>query len=241
MRRRGFTLIEITITLMIGAIVAAVAISGVQSLTDAHLRGAAVELTGAIKMSYDRAVMLKRTQRIAFDLSEGVWWIEYSNDPFSLSAQRIKGEEEAKTGDEDEEEEDERFGRFSFEEIDGTVKTAIEGGKAASFTKDGELDAGKPTKLPSGVCFSRFVDGHREDPFDEGIVYMHFFSGGWTEAVQIELVERDCDERVRPEDDRDTSYVTLRVLPLTGRVRTYHRQLERPDFDEVDGRLEGDL
>jgi hypothetical protein len=70
---------------------------------------------------------------------------------------------------------------------------------------------------------------------------MHFFSGGWTEAVQIELVERDCDERVRPQDDRDTSYVTLRVLPLTGRVRTYHRQLERPDFDEVDGRLEGDL
>ncbi|NJK88602.1 MAG: prepilin-type N-terminal cleavage/methylation domain-containing protein [Myxococcales bacterium] len=89
---RGFTLIEITIGLAVAALVMSMGVVAVNSLTDAALRSAAVELTGAIKYSYDRSIMLNRIQRIGFDIDGGSWWLEYTQDPFRLDQERSEGE-----------------------------------------------------------------------------------------------------------------------------------------------------
>ena len=235
MRRAGFTLIELMITLAILALASATVISSINSVTSANLRSKAVELTGAIKMNYDRSVMLKRAQRIAFNVDSGTWWVEFSEERFAVSKDRLEGE----AGDTGEGDEDEDDGFFD-DEIDQSVKKAMNISKGSTFTRDDELEAGKPQPLGDGVCFSRIWTGHQEEPFRSGIAYLHFWPGGWTEDARIELVEANCDEKTDVHPD-DTDYITLRIMPLTGRVRSYHRRMKEVDVDEPDGRDEGDL
>ena len=240
MRTAGFTLIEMTITIAIAAMVAYGVSSGVGALTAADLRSSAIELTGAIKMNYDRAVMLRRTQRMVMNIDTGTWWIDYTEDKFALSAERSSGDKgDNPDGDEDE---DDEFDSIFDEDDDQQVRAAMEGGKAITFSKDDELVAGKPITLPRGVCFSRVWTGHQEDPFTSGLAYLHFFPGGWTEPAYIELVDRDCsDKESDGEDASKDDYITLEVLPLTGRARTRHKKMKTPEVDEWDSREQGDL
>ena len=206
--------------------ITATAILSVSALTHASLRSATIELAGAIKFSYDRAIMEKRIQRIGMDIDKGIWWLDYTEDQYSLAAERLRGKEGEKALDGQEIEEKVKDLDSFFDFDDGVeVKQAIEGGKAAQFVPDEEV--GKPTPLPSGIRFGKVWTGHQEEPFTSGVAYLHFFKGGWSEPAQIELTDED-------------DYITLKVSPLTGRVRTYQKQLDDPEAEENDGREEGD-
>lgn len=98
------TLIEVAIAIGIAASFSAVAIGTLNSLTDADLRSTAVELSGAMKSSYDRAIMQRRTQRLAIDLDKGLWWFEYTESPFAISKEKATGEVGEKTGGREEDE-----------------------------------------------------------------------------------------------------------------------------------------
>lgn len=207
--------------------ITAVIVSGFNAVTGANMRSASVELTGVMKSSYDRAVMLKRTQRLAMNLDSGVWWVDFTDDPFALAKDRIEGERGETEGEADEDEDDSPFD----DDVDETVKNAMRGGAATRFGKD-DAFGGAPVRLPTGVCFSRVWSEHQEEPFTKGIAYLHFFPGGWSEAARIELVDTACDDKAKPENDNDNEYVTLRVLPLTGRVRMYERKMKTPQLSE---------
>ncbi|MEQ8278818.1 MAG: prepilin-type N-terminal cleavage/methylation domain-containing protein [Deltaproteobacteria bacterium] len=226
-RQRGLTLIEITIALAIAALAVSVGVISINALTDANLKSSALSLAGAIKFNYDRAIMEKRTQRLGLDLDRQVWWIEFTEDPYALAQERMRGEEGDKRSLEGDGEEqlEELDSFFSNDDDDAEVKRVMEGGKAASFVPDEA--GGKPRPLPGDVRFSKVWTGHQEESFTSGVAYIHFFRGGWTEPAQIELSD-------------GTEYVTLKVFPLTGRVRTYDKQLEDPSIQEYDGREEGD-
>lgn len=219
------TLIELTIALALAALLVAVSIVSVNALTDANLRSAAVELAGAIKFNYDRSIMEKRTQRLGMDLDRHVWWIEFTEDQYALAAERMSGEEGDKRDLEGDSGDVELDSFFARNEGEAEVKQIMEGGKGAAFVPD--EGAGKPRPLPGDVTFSKIWTGHQEESFTSGIAYLHFFRGGWTEPAQIELFD-------------GSDYITLKVFPLTGRVRTYHKQLEDPAVQEYDGREEGD-
>ncbi len=226
---RGLTLIEISIALAIAALLAGASIVSVNALTDADLKSSALLLGGAIKYNYDRAIMEKRTQRLALDLDRQIWWIEYTEDPYAIGQERIRGEEGDKRrmdGDGDDADSDSDSDNF-FDDDDPRreVKMVMEGGKNAAFVPDG--DSGQPRPLPGTVVFSKIWTGHQEESFTTGVAYIHFFRGGWTEPAQIEVSDGD-------------EYITLKVFPLTGRVRSYHKRLEDPDVQEYDGREEGD-
>jgi len=240
MRTRGFTLIEVAIALALAGILMATAVTSIRAVTDAAVRSGAVELTGAVKMSYDRAIMLRRTQRIGIDIDKGLWWIEFTEDPFAVGAERMSGTKGASGSDEEGSEELRDIEREFDEDDDTQVKAAILGGIATRFAMDGDLDAGKPTPLPSGVCFSRVWTDHQEEAFNTGIAYLYFWRGGFTESALIELVDSHCEDK-GDIDEQDAEYVTLEVLPLTGRVKTRHEKLEVPDLYEPDSRTEGDI
>lgn len=227
--RAGLTLIEITIGLSIAALVMTMSVVAINSLTDASLRSAAVELTGAIKYSYDRAIMQNRVQRLGMDINEGEWWLEFTEDPFAISEQRLEGES-GFTRDEDgkivrPDEDDFALDLGIDRDTDSEVKAALEGGRAASFMKEEGDDV---RKLPRGVRFSRVWTGHQEEPFNQGIAFLHFFRSGFSEPAYIELKDGDDD------------VVVLQVAPLTGRVRTSHEPFDAPEVEEYDGYEEGD-
>ena len=229
--RAGFTLIELTIALAIAALIASVTLSGLNAITGANLRSAAIGLTGAIKMSYDRAVMLKRTQRIVMDIDKGLWWVEFNEDRFALTQTRAEGTKGATSKDENKEPSifDDDSDSIFDEEVDQEVKKAMGGAKLANFTADDEAGGGRQA-LPNGICFSRIWTEHQEEAFTSGIAYLHFFPGGWTEPARIEMVDNDCRDKTDPSTDRESEYKTLRIFPLTGRVRSYDKKLTLPDI-----------
>jgi hypothetical protein len=194
----------------------------VQSLTHAELKNSAIELAGAIKYSYDRAIMEKRIQRIAMDLDRQLWWLEYTEDPYALGKERLRGDTGAKLNAEGKVE-DEDDDSFFDQDADEEVKKALEGGKAAGFLPEGE-----PRPLPGEVRFTKIHTGHQEEAFTSGVAYLHFFRGGWTEPAQIELTDGD-------------EVISLKVFPLTGRVRTYDEPLKELELEDQEGREEGDL
>ncbi|MCK6544935.1 prepilin-type N-terminal cleavage/methylation domain-containing protein [Myxococcota bacterium] len=240
--RRGLTLIELTIAIAIAALAVGVAVGAVNSLTDAALRSSALELSGTIKSSYDRAIMNRRTQRLSIDIDKGVYALELTEDPFALARELATGNEGVK-GDEadgkggkskkrskglrrlaDDDGEESFFSDpKAGEELE--VRQAIEGGKASAFTPD--TDGAPPKSLPSGVKFSKVWAGSQEEAFTSGTAYIHFFSSGWSEPALIELTDGDA-------------VITLKVYPLTGRVRMYDKELEVPKAESPDGREEGD-
>jgi general secretion pathway protein H len=224
---RGLTLIELTIALALAALLVAVSVVSINALTDAHLRSSAIELAGAIKFNYDRSIMEKRTQRLGMDLDRHVWWVEFTDDPYAIARERLSGQEGDKRdlegGGDGEDASLDSF--FSRNDGEAEIKQIMEGGKAAAFVPDEA--AGQPRPLPGNVTFSKIWTGHQEESFTSGIAYLHFFRGGWTEPAQIELFDGD-------------DYVTVKVFPLTGRVRTYQKQLDDPDVQDYDGRDEGD-
>lgn len=211
--RRGLTLIEITITVAVIGLIAAMSVVGIQALSANALRSASIELSGVIKSCYDRSIMEKRIQRVSFDLDEETWWVEYTADPYALDVEVL-----SQADDPDEPEE-----LYLDEEAPEDLRQALEGSRAAGFQAD-EFFGGKH-RLPDGVHYGRLWTGMRDEPFEKGIIYLHFFRGGFTEPLQIELFDGS------EEDREDREYTTLKVRPLTGRVRMYQRQLDAPEDD----------
>lgn len=225
-RRRGFTLIELTIALAIAAMLVGVTMVSVQSLTHSALRNGALELAGAIKYNYDRAIMEKRIQRIGMDLDRNLWWIEYTEDPFTLSSERLRGNEGQKRDEDGKVIDEEDDSSFFDDDVDKDVKLALEGGKSSRFVPD--PDAGEPHPLSGDIRFGKVQTGHQEEAFTSGVAYLHFFRGGFTEPAEIEITDGD-------------EVITIKVLPLTGRVRTYNREIKELELEEYEGREEGDL
>lgn len=207
-QQRGLTIIELIITVAVIGLVAAMAFTSIGALSQSQLQSTSVSIAGAIKGAYDRSIMEKRIQRIAFDLDQHVWWVEFTEDPYALRTQ------EAEEDDDGELDLD--------EETPAEIRAALEGNRAARFTPDPAFGSKLP--LPGSVHFGRAWTGMREEPFDKGIVYLHFFRGGYTEPLQLELYDGSPDAEP---DSRE--YITIKVRPLTGKVRMYPKRLDEPD------------
>ncbi len=225
--RRGLTLIEITISLLIIGLMMSTALVSVNALTDAELRSTSVALAGAIKSNYDRAIMEKRIQRIAFDLDRGVWWVEFTEEAYALG-KHLEEADKRGEGLEQLVDEDDEDQYYFDDETDPEVKAALLGGKVSKFQPDPFY--GKPVQLDPNLHFDRVWTGMREDAFTSGVVYIHFFPGGYTEPLQMELAEGD--KKARP---REKEYITIKVRPLTGRVRTYQKRMPAPEHQEYGG------
>ena len=91
---------------------------------------------------------------------------------------------------------------------------------------------GRCQLIPARFCQFQTIQ-QRQRPFREPQQALfqgrlHFFRGGWTEPAQIEITDGD-------------EVISLKVFPLTGRVRTYDEPLKALELEDQEGREEGDL
>ena len=222
--QRGLTLIEVVIGLAIAALLAALSMMGIGAITDAELRSTSIQLSGAMKLAYDRAIMQKRTQRLVIDLDKSLWWIEYSSSPFALSRERQTGDKGTASGAGEEPKEE----RSRFDEEKTEVEALLEGG-TASFAADTDIDAGKPVPIPGDIVVRRVWASHQEEAVTSGTAYVYFFKTGLAEAALIEL------------GDGSEDVITVELLPLSGRVKMHRRTMPVPELpDDDDGRKDGD-
>jgi prepilin-type N-terminal cleavage/methylation domain-containing protein len=73
---RGFTLIELTVVIVVLGVMLSLIIPRLGELGEANLKRSARHLTGMIRFLHDEAQAKKDTYRLRFDITEGRYWID---------------------------------------------------------------------------------------------------------------------------------------------------------------------
>ncbi|WP_426750730.1 prepilin-type N-terminal cleavage/methylation domain-containing protein [Myxococcus sp. Y35] len=228
--QRGLTLIEISIAIIIVAILFSAAVMGIGSITGAKAKGSAGELAGLIRSLYDSAALRGQTCRLVFEIP----------DPKSEQATRYHAEcaEGAVTTSRDRDEmlrednaERERASRTpgrderrnylvtggsgtnapSAQELLESEKLRVENAARFSSYTSEEVPA---RELPADVKVSVWTRNQRE-PVESGVAYLYFFPQGYTEKAYVYVQQGD-------------NVWTLDVSPLTGKVQVVPEALEVP-------------
>jgi general secretion pathway protein H len=223
----GFTLIEILIVMAIFALVVGLGTRGIRALAKSDLRASSAELSGAIRYLFDRASTTGKIHRLVFDLVDGKYWAEVSDDRFyvpreaeTLADVRIREEKEAA---EDEEARKKAEERAKLAERTGATSSfdlsKLEVGefkpKRAQFAAFKEV-ALKPVTLKKVKIYSVYTP-RLVDAVTAGRAFLYFFPLGQTEAAIVTL-----------SDPKGESFYSLVVHPITGRVEVKSELVNPP-------------
>lgn len=206
--RRGLTLLEVSIGLLILGLMMSLVIPSVEGVTGAKLKTSVQQLAGAIRYVYNQSVTHHLYCRIAFDLENHSYRGECSADRVLLAQEA----EEAADGKKKEE-----VSRFSNDSDFGLSEAELEEKKLREYEPKFEAlksQAFEAAKLPAGVAFDGVWTMHQEEPYTAGSAYLYFFPSGFAEPSSIWL--SDAHENV----------FTLEVEPITGKARVYNYRRE---------------
>jgi general secretion pathway protein H len=207
-RRRGMTLIEILVVLVIVALVITGVLAGSGRLAGARLKQSTALIAGAIRIGYARANSTSKPVRLVFDMenntlqleqSEGAMLVQSGDKTGTGGAAAANGVEEAAIAEN---------------------KRILEGPSAPRSrfraVSEGSLHAGDDQKsgarkLPSGITIRGVQSAHDDAQRMDGKAYLYFWPGGQTEQcnIQVAIGETPTDDQI----------MTLVVAPLTGRVK----------------------
>lgn len=230
---QGFTLIEVMVVFAIIALVAGASVQGFRSLRKADLREATTQVSGAMRYLFDRASTTGKIHRIVFDMEQGMYWAEVSDDHFYIPREESEKDlrrREEKEADEDAEQakKEERAAR---EADNGKGPAAgssfdlskLEVGdfrpKRARFAAFKDL-ALKPVRLKKARIRSVYTPRVAE-PLTTGRAYVYFFPLGQTEPAIITMTDKAGE-----------AIFSLKVHPITGRVQIFNQEIE-PPIDRV--------
>ena len=208
------------IVLLIVTLLLAGVVMGSGQLAGAKLRKSATTMAGLIRVSYVRATVQARSERIVFDIDNSTFWLEESEQPMLVTSHDTTG-----TG--------------GAQAVTAAEKAALEEGKrlvagpqaprpAFHAVKPGlyaasDTAGGSERSLPLGIKFRSVQTGHDEEPRTSGRAYLYFWPGGMTERASIVLRKGDSTA--------DTDALTVMVSPLTGNVVTKAGSVSLPKVE----------
>jgi prepilin-type N-terminal cleavage/methylation domain-containing protein len=225
-RRRGFTLLEIGIALVLLGLMIAVAVPSLDAVTGARMKEAVNTIGGAIRDTYARTALLGRSTRLVLDMEQQAWWVEESEGVARVKPMKLLADRDGKVALDAK---DERIADID----DGTTdlkeqaKVQILTGPAFKPV-DGEW--GKPQKLPPDVRFKAVWLEHLDDKVGRGVAALYFYPGGHTEEALITLT----DAPVGDDDPQAGTVMTLEVAGLTGEVYVTNDEPRVPRLQEDD-------
>ena len=79
-RSSGFTLIEILVVMVLLGSIIFIAVPRFQNLADVNLKSTSRSLSGTIKYLYNESVFKKNIFKLAFDLDNQEYWVEFMED-----------------------------------------------------------------------------------------------------------------------------------------------------------------
>lgn len=231
--QRGLTLIEISIAIIIVAMLFSAAVMGIGSLTGAKAKGSAGELAGLIRSLYDSAALRGKTCRLVFEIP----------DPKSEQATRYHAEcaEGAVTTARDRDEtlraENTERERAARNRGSGggrdERRSYVGGGSGTNAPSAQELLEGEKLRVENAARFSSYTSEevparelpadvkvsvwtrNQRQPVENGVAYLYFFPQGYTEKAYVYVQQGD-------------NVWTLDVSPLTGKVQIVAEALEVP-------------
>ena len=213
-KKRGFTLIEIVVSMAVIGLVLGVVISRMDSVLSLEMKSATNRLAATMRYLYNKAATEGLYIKLVLDMEENAYWVEATTDPFVISA----GEEmEAKIAAADKRKDEEEEGEEEGEEaaLDEGEVPKLKPHKPVFTQVDSYLL--KPTKLPGTVFFKDVYVEHNRHVTEGGQESIYFFPNGYVEHAVINF---------RDEDD-ETNY-SLETNPISGRVsiESQYRRME---------------
>ena|GEM_PF-912475 len=215
--RRAFTLLEISIGLVLMGLMVAVAVPSLNAVSGARLKETTNLIAGAIRDTFARTALQGRSTRLVLDMEQQAWWIEETEGVARVKATKLEADRDGKVALDAA---DERL-----EGIELDTRDAKEQAKLALFTgptfKAIEGEWGTPQKLPSDVRFKNVWIEHLEDKVAGGVVALYFYPGGYTEEALITLTD----------DEEGSRTLTLAVQSLTGEVFVENDEPRVPNIE----------
>jgi general secretion pathway protein H len=207
MRQRGFTIIELAISLAIVGLIIGVSIPVMDNVTRADLRAAASKTTGMIKATYDYAALSGKPCRLVFDFKENTITAEAADSRVLLADPKDNKQRDEPDPDAKDLSDDDKLLALARREVGSNVGMR----KNVHWTK---VEGTVPFELPSSVRISELMAEHLRDAQTEGKAMLHFFPMGYCEQAVITFI--DTSERV----------YSVEVEPLTGRTRIEDKKIE---------------
>lgn len=211
MRARGLTLIEISIALAIAALLVAVSVPAISSVTRAQLRQRSGQLAGGLRALYGESAIGGRSCRLILDLDKAEYQAECARGAVRLAAAGAEGP----AGDAQAREREQELlsrARRTGETLSDEDRERLELLRRSAFAPSPAVPR---TALGGQVRFRKVWVGHQPAPRTSGTAWLYFWPSGQTEPASIELSQGD-------------DVVTLLVSPLTGRVRLVNGPAQAP-------------
>ncbi len=205
--RAGFTLIEIMIVIAIMGMLTGSFLMGSNTLPRARLRSSSVRLASTLRFAYVHALTSGKTTRVSFSLGGNRVTIEESDDAMQLDPHdpmRAGGAADIEAA--------------AVAQGDAIVNLRPRAPRAEFTAVSGARF--RPRIMDEGVSLVRLYSQHDEEPREEGMGHVYFFSGGQTERAVIHL--------------RNSKGDTFSILlePMTGRAEVIDRAVEPPPQEE---------
>ena len=229
-REHGFTLVEMTITVAIIAMMTAVAIPSLSSVTRLELRKQSRKLSGMVRATYNDAALTGDTHRILFDMESNSVKVQRSASTFQLEPgsnalveasqtqtsftagleqMLMSGEGESMFPSSDDEE-----GADTGESLSALGSLFNINSLQREEGQSSFEDTGSSLELGDNVSIMDVWTEGSDKPVAEGSVSMVFFPHGFTQDALIHL-----------QDEAGQVY-TIKVWSLTGRAEVFNEYVE---------------
>jgi len=217
-RARAFTLLEISIGLVLMGLLIAIAVPSLNAVSGTRLREATNVMAGAIRDTYARTALLGRSTRLVLDLDGHTWWVEETEGIARVTSIKQRADREGKVSLETK---DERLEGVEADTTDVKEQAKLSLLTGPSFRPvDG--DWGQKQKLPADVRFRSAWIEHLADKVSGGQTALYFYPGGYTEEAIITLTD----------DDEGSRTLSLVVQPLTGEVFVEDEEPRVPTLED---------
>lgn len=213
--QRGLTLIEISIALLIVALLLLVAVPSIEAVAGVRAREEAGRLSGAIRYLYGQSALTGKTCRLRFDLDEQSYSAQCTEQRFTVSGTP----EKSRDGRKIDEEEDRSISRTTYsvqDELLGSSQALREKVEKAADFSDFTDEEIQPRKMPEGANLAVWT-ARQTERYTSGEAFIYFFPQGHTERAQVYV-----------SDDAGDDVYTLIVSPLSGKVRVEFGDIAEP-------------
>ncbi|HZI09267.1 MAG TPA: prepilin-type N-terminal cleavage/methylation domain-containing protein [Myxococcus sp.] len=231
--QRGLTLIEISIAIIIVALLFSAAVMGIGSITGAKARGSAGELAGTIRSLYDSAALRGKTCRMVFEIPDPKSEDEPTKYHAECAEAGVTTARDRDTALREQNREREQEARRGGTAAPGEQRRNYLVSSGSDLPSAQELLEGEKSRVESAARFSSFTSEEvpvrelppdvkvsvwtrqQREPVESGVAYLYFFPQGYTEKAFVFVRQGD-------------NVWTLDVQPLTGKVQIANEALEVP-------------
>jgi general secretion pathway protein H len=190
------TLIEVSVTLAVAALMLALAVPALSAVTRAQLRQKSGQLAGAIRSLYGGTAIAGHTCRLVLDLDANAYWSECAKANVRLAREGEQSRHGARVSTADESLQT----RATMSDED---RERLELARKSAFSPSRDIPR---TELGGSVKFTDVWVQHQNERYTTGKSFLYFWSSGLTEEASIHVAQGD-------------DVFSLLVSPLTGRVR----------------------